>query len=100
MAKKGIGAPAQAGPRHLGRHTIMRVTGYYLVAGALLLLLTALFPQYRMTPAEAATHNTATKSAEPTMPGRRDTPLMFIDTLQGPDRRSLGRKYPRASPGD
>ena len=51
-------------------------------------------------PAEAATHNTATNSAEPTMPGRRDTSLMFIDTLQGPDRPSLERTYPTPSPRD
>lgn len=54
MAKKGIIALVQTGPRRLGRLTLVRLTGYYLVAGALLLLLTALFPQNPMTPTEAA----------------------------------------------
>ena len=54
MAKKEIGATVQAGPRRLGRHTIFRLVGYYVIAGMALLLLTALFPLGRMTPMEAA----------------------------------------------
>jgi hypothetical protein len=41
----------QTGPRRIGRHTIQRLLLYYLVAGGILLLLTAVFPQRAMTPA-------------------------------------------------
>lgn len=54
MAKKDMETLVPAGPRRLGRHTILRVIGYYLVAGPLLLLLSALFPMDRMTPVDAA----------------------------------------------
>jgi Domain of unknown function (DUF4956) len=54
LAKKEMEAPVQAGPRRLGRLTIIRLTVYYLVAGAVLLLLTALFPHHAMTPAGQA----------------------------------------------
>jgi uncharacterized protein DUF4956 len=46
MAKKGMGGSAPAGPRRLGWHSVARLTLYYLVAGGMLLLLTALFPQH------------------------------------------------------
>src|SRR4026207_2557730 len=48
----------------------------------------------RAAPAEAATHNTATNSAEPAMPGRHDSFLAFIDSLQAWIRPSLERRYP------
>jgi hypothetical protein len=54
LAKKEIEAPVETGPRSLGSHTIIRLSVYYIMAGALLLLLTALFPQHAMTPAETA----------------------------------------------
>ena len=54
MAKKEIEAPVEAGPRSLGSLTMIRLTVYYLAAGATLLLLTALFPQHAMTPAGQA----------------------------------------------
>ena len=54
MAKKETAAPVEAGPRHLGSHTIVRLTVYYLVAGTFLLLLTALFPHHAMAPAGSA----------------------------------------------
>ncbi|MGH7499080.1 MAG: DUF4956 domain-containing protein [Gemmatimonadales bacterium] len=53
MAKK-IMAAAVAGPRRVGRYTVLRITGYYLVVTALLLLLTALFPTEAMSPVDAA----------------------------------------------
>jgi hypothetical protein len=54
VAKKAMETPVQSGPRRLGSHTVVRLTAYYLVAGALLLLLTALFPHRAMTPPDAA----------------------------------------------
>lgn len=54
MAKKEIETPAEAGPRSVGSHTVIRLVVYYLAAGAVLLLLTALFPQHAMAPAEQA----------------------------------------------
>jgi hypothetical protein len=49
MAKKET-EPEVTGPRIIGRLTFFRLTGYYLAAGAVLLLLTALFPQHAMNP--------------------------------------------------
>jgi uncharacterized protein DUF4956 len=54
MARKVLEEVVEAGPRHLGRHTIVRLTVYYLAAAALLLLLTAIFPQNRMLPTDTA----------------------------------------------
>jgi hypothetical protein len=53
LAKKET-EPVEVGPRSLGSHTIIRLTVYYLVAGAALLLLTGLFPHHAMTPAAQA----------------------------------------------
>jgi uncharacterized protein DUF4956 len=54
LAKKEIEPHVESGPRNLGSLTIVRLTAYYLVAGATLLVLTALFPQHAMTPAGQA----------------------------------------------
>jgi hypothetical protein len=45
VAKKIMGVAVQVGSRRIGSHTIRRLLVYYLVAGAILLVLTALFPQ-------------------------------------------------------
>ncbi len=54
MAKKAIVTAVQTGPRRLGRHTVVRLVVYYLVAGGLLLVLTALFPQHSIGATETA----------------------------------------------
>jgi small basic protein len=54
MAKKVTEVSAPAGSRRLGRHTIVRLTAYYLIAGAVLFLLTALFPFAAMSPVDTA----------------------------------------------
>jgi hypothetical protein len=45
-------------------------------------------------PAEAATHKTATNSAQPATPERHDSFLAFIDSLQAWIRPCLERPYP------
>src|SRR5512132_1547472 len=45
-------------------------------------------------PAETATHNTATSSAEPAMPGPHDRFLAFIVSLLAWIRPSFERRYP------
>lgn len=44
MAKKIMGVAVQSGSRRIGSHTVRRLVVYYLVAGAILLVLTGLFP--------------------------------------------------------
>lgn len=53
MVKKTIEVSWPPGPRRLGSLTLVRVPVYYVVAGAFLLLLTALFPQGALRPAAA-----------------------------------------------
>jgi hypothetical protein len=45
LAKKVMGVEVHTGSRRIGSHTIRRLVVYYLVAGAILLVLTGLFPQ-------------------------------------------------------
>ncbi len=47
---KERGAAAHAAAREIGRVTLLRLTGYYFVAGVLLLCLSALLPQDAITP--------------------------------------------------
>ncbi|MEO7986450.1 MAG: DUF4956 domain-containing protein, partial [Gemmatimonadales bacterium] len=54
MAKKTGLTRLLAGPRRLGRLSVVRITTYYLVAGLVLVLLTSLFPQNPVAPAGAA----------------------------------------------
>ncbi len=51
MAKKGAPAAGRAIVREIGRVTLARLAVYYVIAGALLLLLTALFPEQAVAPA-------------------------------------------------
>jgi hypothetical protein len=45
VAKKMLGMPVQVGSRRIGSHTIRRLLVYYVLAGSILLVITALFPQ-------------------------------------------------------
>jgi hypothetical protein len=50
MAARNTKEAARAAVREVGRLTVVRLTGYYLVAGVFLLCLSALFPQEALTP--------------------------------------------------
>ncbi len=54
MAKKVTETAEPVGTRRLGRHTIIRLAIYYLMVGALLLLVTGIFPKQPMTQGEVA----------------------------------------------
>jgi hypothetical protein len=48
MTPKSSSSPAARVPvREIGRHTVVRLVGYYLIAGGLLLLLSAMLPENR-----------------------------------------------------
>jgi len=51
MAKKMPSEAGRAIVREIGRVTLRRLTLYYIFAGAVLMLLTAMFPEHAMTPA-------------------------------------------------
>jgi hypothetical protein len=50
MAARNTREAARAAVREVGRLTVVRLTGYYLLAGVFLLCLSALFPQEALTP--------------------------------------------------
>lgn len=54
MARERMIASGQALVREVGRVTLVRLTAYYLAAGAVLLLLTAFFPEQGMEPLSTA----------------------------------------------
>jgi hypothetical protein len=46
-AKSSVNPAARAAAREIGRHTVLRLIGYYLITGGLLLLLSAMLPEHR-----------------------------------------------------